>query len=434
MSYLPLFAIEYDSPNADPNNPQAQKATCITTVSILQLIVTRLIWGPEVLLNDIGKIPQRYKGGTASCMRRQLDLAFEDEKEFNYSHNGKQLTLEIQQLTNTRFPSSVLGTLTERFIKLWGTHLLYVLANAEPFKTFSDELKAFDKDWGVIPDAPSDLAKEALLDGVGTYFTLRKMTSDEELSGFSGTDWKKAWEIVKKQEKKFRSKLESNYAKTTDVDSDDYKNSIRVLDRARTNALQIAYVMAFESLGRCFNISESDRRSFATTYVEAINSYMGSLNPSGTLRRFFWANSETSKTKSGFIALTQKTQKDSWVYFRWLLIQVFAFQMKANKSNGTLPESVQLWFDTYEMDLEELSTRARQLYVNQVVKERLKALKNDLTPEDEDKLRELVHDELRNLYLDWFEIDISSITSSETVSKLDDDDDDTETSDDGFED
>ncbi len=433
MSYMPLSAIEYDSPNANANNPQAQKATCITDVSILQLIVTRLIWGPEVLLDDISKIPQRDKGGAASCMRRQLDLAFEDDKEFKYSHNGEQLTLEISKLTHSRFPATALETLTERFIKLWGSHLLYILANAEPFKSFSEELIVFDKSWEVLPDAPSELAKEALLDGVGTYFTLKKLMTDEQLSDFSGTDWTIAWKIVQAREKEFRSKLRSNYAMTSDEDSDDYWCSTRVLDRARTNALQIAYVMAFDSLNKCFNIGESDRGTFATTYVEAINNYMHSFNSSGTPRRFFWADAETSRTRSGFIALTQKTQKDSWVYFRWLLIQIFAFQMRANRSSGSLPETVLRWFDTHETGLEELAGKARQLYVNQVVKERLKALHGKSTPEEEAKLTNSVHDDLGKLYLDWFEMDITAIFTSPTLSTFGEDDD-TETNDDGFED
>jgi hypothetical protein len=425
-SYLPLAAIEYDAPSTTANNPQAHKATCITDVGILREIVKWLIWGPEPVLDDIKHEPKKDKGGTSSAMRRQLDLYFDDDREFQYSFKGVDHSLEIANLKEDQFPTSAVESLTKRFINLWGRHVLVILTRAEPFSTFGNGLKDFGENWNVLPGLENELAKEALFDGVGTYFTLKKLTEDEELGEMGPTSWTNSWAIVQQKEQEFRLELAKTFAAVGTDKSEHTKIALRVLDRAKTNALQVAYVMAFQSINRCLRVSADDRTELANHFVIAINSFMYKKRSTGDDRRFFWAGANDSYKVPGFVGLVNKTQKLSWVYFRWLIIEIFAYYVRSTLETSGESSPLESWIASNETAFDSLVNDSRSKYVARVKEERLKAdLPRDASLEDRQAQTAKIHGELKSLYLDWFEIDIDlshSLVDSSTEVDIEQDD------------
>jgi hypothetical protein len=195
---FPLRAVEYDQPSVKSDRPA--RWSVFTNLLILRDMVNRTVWGPNKNITDIeltfiGR-PSEEKMDLA--MRERLGLRDILPAEINEGDGN--LPIKFSELTNRRFPvenRDARTKLEQRFLSTWGEALLLLLGGFLPWRRHCEALEEQYANW-TTDDAVTSLAKDALFEGVGMFWTLRDTAEYWELGRAEGriTD-KEPPEIVK---------------------------------------------------------------------------------------------------------------------------------------------------------------------------------------------------------------------------------------------
>ncbi|MEF1186975.1 hypothetical protein, partial [Vibrio sinaloensis] len=264
---LPIYAIEYDYPGEGKNYTRPGKWSALINLNMLSLAVLRSTFGPSKYIEDtslkIGGKPNWTDKDAYMFDMLHLGDAFEhafvDEGETFYRDD----------ITHKKFPKSEanLGLIKEVFWDKIGKKLTYITANILPYKAHILALKELDNNW-LDDDTVGALAKEAVFNGVGVYWTLKdtniywEENEQEENANNSRPDVIKAWESVLKREQEFYKIRDSIYY------GDSVRSNVDIFNKTNTNAFYIGLVLSYASLESISTRSED----FYKVFVEVINS------------------------------------------------------------------------------------------------------------------------------------------------------------------
>jgi hypothetical protein len=412
---LPLCAIEYDTPSSHRsggNDRRPQRKICIATVQQLKFVIEQVVRGSEEWVTNIVRTNKAKLSGSDAFMIRQLGL--DDGNENKLIVDG-QPVMKLSDLSRENFPTEAVDSLRVRFLTRWGRPLIRVFSELEPYQTVAHSIKHFESNWAVSPDQEMALAKEALFEGVGTYWTLEEFHNDwKENHPKNKPAAAEAWEIVEQKAKEFE-RLRSEFLSGSSNPTEQELTAARALsDRLITQALLSGIGMGFATLVMDFKISSSKRDEFTEAFVYRLNEFFRSTSATGRNRMFYFGSLQPDgASNSSFYAFVKNLEPVRWVHMRWLVLEAFF--------SSPFPWSAEILELIPEQRLEAIKKRRtselRTAYIETVVQEHLdKELKKDRLPADEVKVRIRVLKEMEARYLDWFEESIDLTTSIQNSS------------------
>ena len=419
---LPLAVIEYDTPGAEGRDGRPIRRVCISNIQHLHTIVTSVIWGSKEWIINVTKPNERKTKGDDLFMQKQLGLR---------RHNQTKLIVDgvdlgkISEIRRKAFLAGQLEHLRGVFMDSWGRALIHIFSNLYPYSTFGRAADDFAENWPVVADAPMALAKEAFFDGVGTYWTLREM--DEEWRNEVRVEPRDkqiekktkapaasiAWEIIGKKEKEFESLVYTRIVGHDPISEDERKAAREVLEKSETQAVQRGIAMAFASLVEYLDLSHDSILDFSRLFVARLNEFF--LDPEKPRRKYLLSRFQPQGDHDmafyghGFAS---KLDSKKWVNMRWLFLE--AFFSSPHAWSKAMTDVVSL--ETLEKARNELVRKVRDSIRRTTLDEVLTAngFKKD-NREGPEAVALSAQEEARILarYLEWFDIDLLTLTDSE---------------------
>lgn len=173
-NYMPLYAVEYDNP--EPRTSTPRRWSAVTNLEILLRAVDYCCFGPEEIVSEIDKLTvvmgKPNKRSKSAYFRGQMRL--QDFMEASIP-DGPRL-LDRHEIGIDHFPiynQQARKALQDRFFDSWGKGLLRLLSEVEPYKAHILAVKTMNSGW-LGGSIAGDLAKEALFEGVGMFWTLER--------------------------------------------------------------------------------------------------------------------------------------------------------------------------------------------------------------------------------------------------------------------
>ena len=386
---LPIYAIEYDHPGKDQT--RFNKWSVISNIGILEDSVKRTLFGPKKYIDDV---TQRIGGregqeDMASFFRKTLGL--DDLIPTKVPEDG----FRIEHLSDSVYPESYSDALLQRAMLSWGGFIVSVLSRLEPYRMHGEALRHLGNEWREYPTR-SALAKNAIFDGVGMYWTIKDSHSTwrekAELRGKAGSLKKTAivhaWEELEHQKEKFldlRASLYGNTSKEKELKL--IKESYEIFS---TNACQVGLFLAARSIAFKNQIDYTEVRAFGEYFIRALNSALVA-GPGSIGRRALFS-------RSARFPVMNITRLDTpmAVYFRYYWLELITTDEARAVLDGFL--------DMIEVD--KITARARQSYFKFRVQEQLKALQRVDASSDASVLEKKAHDlelkDLKKMVHHWF--------------------------------
>lgn len=204
---LPLFVVEYDNPDSKSFRPV--RWTVLTNLLILKDLVEATVFGPARYIDDVGITfgPGRPKADEMSDYFR-AQMRFEDVIGLPDEIDEGETSPKIRRdaLRNDVFPhynKVARELIIQRFMDVWGEALLHVLGKFKPWKTHVQAVEDLFNGWDTIKKTEAALAKDALFEGGGMYWTLRdahnhwqKEVAEGRASAATPPEIAKAWTLI----------------------------------------------------------------------------------------------------------------------------------------------------------------------------------------------------------------------------------------------
>ncbi len=274
---FPLFGVEYDNPNSNVTTPR--RWNVVTNLEILKDAVKRVVFGPDKIIDKPLPPPSGKPNWKEmnKYMRKQLQVDDLFSKEF---HDGER-RLEREALGNGYFPLDDVKQhkkLLDAFYSRWGQGILYLLSEVEPYKAHLTALRDRYNNW-TVSDNIQTLAKDALFEGVGMFWTIEdghKLWQEQKQEALDNlqplparSDISHAWTILDSEQRdRFRRRRCEVYLKSSK--DKDLEDCDRLYQGLITYAAQVGLVLTWASIHR---VAAPDRDPFAIaqTVAAAIN-------------------------------------------------------------------------------------------------------------------------------------------------------------------
>lgn len=355
----PLYAVEYDNPI---ERHRTARWSTITSLLAIRNMVKYCVFGPRKYIDkmNLAVRGRESAGDTDAFMRDQLRV------EELFQHELKQVSVgstRRDQLGRKEFPRAVIPSLREEFVSGWGAGILELLAGLLPFVAHYKALRELDENWEPAdPSAVDALAREAVFEGVGMYWTLR--ASFEHWRSITLSTEREnqpevvmAWNRVRAKGDEFRRARAMHYLGTDDSTAVQKCDSL--YDVLATQACQGSLALLLATIADRASISGSDILELARALTRSINAGLTSVSSSGDDRRLFFASGiEQSLNMIGDMTPARAVE---YRYF-WL-------ELLCETEAG---EMLLAGLDSLDNEiLVELRDIARARYVQQLVDERV---------------------------------------------------------------
>jgi len=298
-SLLPLYAVEYDNPDAKKTT--SGRWSAITNIHNLKSMTSRVVFGPQQYVDEVNRAITRGRDRTQdrdSFMRKQLRV---DELFGPVLRDADNQPFQRNDLGELHFPATASGTLEGAFASGWGRSILVLLSDLHPYKSHCSALTALKNEW-VPSDAVDQLAHDALFSGVGMFWTLRdayeyhkEETRSAPRSNAINTkpEISKAWEILEERKVEFHKARSQIYLGTSEEVSVTKCNE--AFELFSTRACQVGLALTFATIWRNALSSKGDvsLEEGAKSVAAAINSWLQSGSDSTPSRALFLHRGET---------------------------------------------------------------------------------------------------------------------------------------------
>lgn len=361
---MPLFAIEYDNPDKDSARPV--RWTVLTNLNLLKSAVEYTLFCPTKYLTDMGT---RFGGRPPliemnARMRAQLEL----EAHLPEVIDDGDTIVERGHISDDTFPPSELELLKRQFMDSWGDAILVLLGRVAPYAAHCRALQTLHDQW-LTDDAMASLAHDALFVGVGMYWTLRSSHQhwvEEKREAKRNNQPKpakpdivKSWEIIDKKAGEFEVHRAIEYLGSGAEKA--VRDASDLFGMVNTHACQLGMVMTFSTLAHQTGIQANELSGLAGALADAWNSALVSnVNMSRNRRCVF------SRTVSNPINRLGKMDTPFAVFFRYFWLELLSLEgARAHLAAFASPEL-----------LDQLTSESREAYLDFLVREQAKSLKN----------------------------------------------------------
>jgi hypothetical protein len=408
---LPLYAVEYDNPEPDKEASKSVKWTVLTNLFLLKYAVQRCVFGPEEMVRSMGSslsVAGRPNQKAADgYMRAQLRT---DELFQEAIHDGDR-TIERHRLGNRVFPRTQVQPLVDRFMERWGEAILTVLGGLGPYAAHSRALTVLRDTW-LTDDAMSRLARDALFEGVGLYWTIAdsyqawesrcaEARATKMMAEPPKTDIVRVWEIIREKSKPFdRIRAKEYLGLKKDLpDTEDETNSVLLKNLAtfyrtvNTNACQLGALLGFAGVYHRAKLHEATHMGVASALVQAWNAALASSRTKTESRHLVLASKSAIEKPLNRLP---KLDTPFATYFRYFWLQLLSL----DEARKELESYVDL------ASLDEMIEEARSHYAQFLFSEQEKIERGadaDATKEEiADRARRKVVKELSESLSHWF--------------------------------
>ena len=325
---FPLYGVEYDNPKEAMTWPRRWSA--VTNLEILKVAVIRAVFGPPKLYHSMSAslIGKPAVKDMDDMMRKSLRVGDLFAQHFD---DGTR-PMERDELGNETFPIEDRAShnkLLEQFYSLWGRGILYLLSEVLPYRAHLRALISRYDHW-IAADNYQTLARDALFEGVGLYWTLNdghllwesqcKEAKQRGQTEPPQPDVSKAWGILDHQQQlEFYKRRAVEYlgasgdARRSEVDA--------LLKGLRTYAAQIGLVMAWVTLQRRATATEVEPHAIAVALTAAINGVLESGPTAHRNRRMILAKVFTDSPAKP-LNMLPKLEPTLAAYFRYLWLEI----------------------------------------------------------------------------------------------------------------
>jgi hypothetical protein len=268
---LPIYAVEYDHPEGE--QAVASKWSVISNVSILAQSVRRIVMGPDRYVDEMeSKFGGRENESQMGIfLRKSLNVTDVLEEVIE---EGKVYRRE--EISNLSFPPSKLPVLEKQYLDGWGSLILYAWSQLLPFRAHAEALKVLKDGWSTA-DASATLAKDAIFEGVGIYWTLKEseahwrernqLRHERGETGLPKGDVVNAWEITQKKRDEFNRLRALEYlGSARQVEASEAAFAI-----FSTAACQIGLFLAVRAISRKMSLQFDEIPSFAKRCIDGAN-------------------------------------------------------------------------------------------------------------------------------------------------------------------
>lgn len=315
---LPIFAIEYDHPGRD--QASSSKWSAISNVMILRDCVSRAIFGPEKYFTNLD---QNFSGRESISLRGQF------MRETLVVHNEIPEIIEDMkraEITEERFPRSQLPFLQKQFIESWGRAIFRLLSEVKPYSSHGEALADLKNGWAT-GGSTDTLAKDAIFEGVGMYWTIRdaqlhweaenRNRADAHQNPKPKTDIVKTWEVLVGKAQDFRERRAKIYlGKSNEQAISDSESAYQIFG---TNACQLGLVLALRSLVYTSKLPFEELGKLTDQIILALNEALQSGGKGAHNRRLVFSRS----VKDPLNTIT-KLDSPLSIYFRYFWLELLA--------------------------------------------------------------------------------------------------------------
>ncbi|CAM2341018.1 hypothetical protein [Burkholderia vietnamiensis] len=390
-SGYPIYAVEYDNPSRD--QASSAKWSTLTNVSGIFESVRRLICGPEKFFNDMTSsfVGRDNDPLMRMTLRRSLDLtsALPDTIVDDRTYSRDEINVE-------NFPPTKVPDLIRQFKDGWGYLLKQFYAELNPFKVHAAALRQLRDGWNPNGEAAASLAKDAMFEGVGLYWTLKESEAhwrsdnqrlnNENLPSLPRTDVVNAWEGTQAKKVEFAALRAKVFLGTASKVED----SEAAFSTYSTAACQIGFVLAARAIASACKVKFSEIRTFSDVLIRAANAALIG-------RELFVARSHNRS-----INILPKLDTPYAVYFRYFWIEL----LNSKEAKEILSAS------PYAHDFQSLCDKGRAQYREFLIKQAARAKRSADPALSEQKATELAQQEtdkvLKRVFRNVFALDAAS--------------------------
>ncbi|MBH24687.1 MAG: hypothetical protein CMH57_09605 [Myxococcales bacterium] len=415
---LPLHVVEYDNPDKESSRPV--RWSVFTNITMLQSIVEKAVFGPPKYIQDLsltfrGRVSEERMD---KYMRDQLAI----DQIFANQIEEDERTIERSTLGNENFPQynkKAQLKLINRFMERWGDPILKILGHFLPYKRHIEAIQSLKDHW-IADDSVASLARDAMFEGVGMYWTLRASDAHWRERRREGlvTDRDKpeivkAWKVIEDKGNDFKTLRAQHLLGSTSKESVNQSESLYSV--VNTYACQVGAIMTVATVNEY-----QDNLTAAEVADILVRSWNAALEgrPVTSRDRMLLL----SKDEKWPLNMIPKMDSPHAVYFRYFFLQLLEAE-----------EAKAIWVGRLDSELvERLTSECRWVYFNYLVKEKAKGYRRTEPTWSKSKRQEVakadVSKELSTSLLRWFDISKETfqvwLDADEASSSEDDEDDD----------
>ena len=387
---LPLYVVEYDNPEKETSRPV--RWSVLTNITMLRNMVRTAIFGPPKYVTDMnvrfgGRLPWSEMN---MYMRNQLvlkDLLPNQIEEGDHS-------IERSELGNDEFPQendAARQKIIDTAVSKWGNAILHVLGNLLPYKAHIAAVRDTYEGW-ITDDAIGSLARDAMFEGVGMFWTLRASyqywQEENARIGLQKPEVAQAWESIQKKGKNFEGLRANYYLKSTNEQAQDDSRSL--FAAVNTYACQVGFTLTLATLHHHHRHIEP--LELARRLTNGWNATLATSPVASRTRHLIF-----SKKCKYPLNMLPKMDSPHAVHFRYFFLQLLFAEEAKELFDGFLDRA----------RVHELMLKARRNYFEFLVDEKAKAYRrtNPSWPAQERaaKARSGVTEELGLSLKKWFE-------------------------------
>jgi hypothetical protein len=366
---LPLYAIEYDNPDSDTTRPA--RWSVLTNLDMLKQGVLKLAFGPSKYFSQMcvqfGGRPNWDEMNRFMRERLNVDDLYPEEVE-----DGPQ-RIRRDAIGNRCFPTydrDEKQRLLDRFANTVGDGLLYILSNVFHYKQHLCALKGVYEGWNTTGNNVGQLAKDALFEGMGMYWTLRdghlhyedrrRAARERRHTPPTQPDVSRAWEIISTSKKvEFaRERCRFLLEKNTDPTEAQIEESESLYQSMNTQACQVGAYLAWGAVAQAQ--STISLHASVRPIVEAWNAAFLSKRTSSSDRRMIFSRKGTYRLNA-----IRKLDTPLAVHYRYFWLELLCIA----EAKAVLEREE---FDT--ASVEALRNSSRRCYLGYLAQEQEKAL------------------------------------------------------------
>lgn len=313
---LPITAIEYDHPERE--QASSAKWSAISNVTIIHSCVYRAVFGPDKYISNLSATIRGKENETegAKFMRASLQIG-----DVIPAVVG---SLQREEIRNDKFPRDHIEDLESQFMKSWGLLIVRMLSDLDPFKAHGLALNELRAGWSGA-DSTGRLARDAIFEGVGMYWTLRdshdhwrdtnKNLADSKLPQLQKTDVVNAWYETEQKRADFEGFRAKQYLGSGNTAATDASRGAYAI--FSTHACQLGYVLAVRSLALLGNVPFADLEKFIDRIIEGTNAGIRGDAP-GTFKRKVFLSRDVANP----LNLIPKLDSPFAFYFRYFWLEL----------------------------------------------------------------------------------------------------------------
>lgn len=356
---FPIYGIEYDYPGSSSGKTQSSKPikwSSIINIEMLKAAVLRTVFGPSKFVDKVNvKVSGKPNWSDKNKFMRE-SLGLNNWLERSVEFEGQ--VFERNKIKRDYFPKNKLDDFVEKYQESWGEAIIVTLSDFLPFKAHSSALNKLLSDWSTI-EVHASLAKEAISQGQGMYWTLKDSFDHWKENGSKGSDdTSRAWEAIGYKKKDFEALLSHEFlGGVSEAKIKDTKSFFEIFN---TYASFVGLFLTFSTLAKKHKIQGKDIPNFISSIIDCLNASM--LANNGKLKTFLLRDIEEPINK-----IKGMDSPDS-VYFRYFWLELLS------KSSANFVDYPLIDFSI----VKSLTSDSRKYYLSYLELQQINLLKNDI--------------------------------------------------------